>query len=98
MINRWIASVFAGLLTVIHLVVLVALLGIILLYFSDNHQFRNLPAAFGVNDNGFLAIVAVTFVIYVLVVGALATLIAINQNLERLNKAIAQQRNPAPYP
>ena len=105
MINRWVAGVFAALLTVVHIVVIAAL-GMATIAYATQQQGVNAKIAPAdvvfspdniimvnkltefISQHMFMFYVLGAFIVYVLVVGCLATLIAINQNLERLNRRL----------
>jgi hypothetical protein len=79
--NNFIARVFSGLLTVMHVLVAVALVGVLIaaLFFNKDY-----PSFVGSGFVGTLLSVLVVFLIYVVVVGFLATIISINENLNEI--------------
>src|SRR5262245_49844446 len=105
MINRWIARVYGAFLTLMHMVVVIALIMLVIAYVVHQQQFAGSagrpevvfdPAAVMFVSklyeffakHMFLVYVAATFIGYVIFVGSLATLVAINQNLERISRAM----------
>ena len=93
--NRWIASIFAGLLAVLHVFVLLGGVGSIAYYYSnDGVMFRGAVIAGGTSigidgDLAFFLLLASLFFAYVLLIGFLSTIVAINANLERLHKTLS---------
>ena len=90
--NNFIARVFAGLLTVMHVLVAVALVGAIVAAVVFN---KNYPSFIGSGFVGTLLSVFAVFLIYVVVVGFLATVISINENLNEI-KALLSANNQHP--
>ena len=84
--NRFIAKCFAGIISLIHISTILALGAAVFYYYSDhNSAIRHYLEAYGVPESSFLLVTLVAFIGYVLVMGVLSTLVAINQNLEILN-------------
>ena len=87
--NRMIASTFASLISLVHIVVLLALGGATLLYFSENtRKFDSMLMNFGLAKESFIVLIIALWVGYVLLVGFFSTIIAMNENLERLVDAV----------
>jgi hypothetical protein len=87
--NRVVAEAFASILSLVHFVVLLCLGGLTLLYFADDkRQVAQMSHMIGINPELFILIIIAIWISYVLVMGFLATIIAMNENLERLNKAV----------
>lgn len=94
--NRWIASIFAGLLAVLHVLVLLGGVGTVVYYYSDDGMmFRGAVIAGGASigidgDLAFFLLLAVCFFAYVLLIGFLSTIVAINANLERIYRKLSE--------
>ena len=87
--NRFVAEAFASILSLVHVAVLLVLGGATIMLFSDNkRQIQQITGIFGVSPEVMIFIIIAIWVGYVLVMGFLATVIAMNENLERLNKAV----------
>lgn len=87
--NRFVAEAFASILSLVHLIVVLGLGGLTILYFSDdNRQVAQIGALIGVSKEAFILVIIAVWIGYVLVMGFLATIIAMNENLERLNKTV----------
>jgi len=87
--NRFIAEVFASILSLVHLVVVLGLGVLTILYFSDDtRQIAQIGALIGISKEAFILVIIAIWIGYVLVMGFLATIIAMNENLERLNKTV----------
>ena len=78
MINRWIASIFGRLLTVLHVIVVIGLLV----------YWLNALNSYGGAQVQTLITFAVFFG-YVIIVGAITTLISMNETLVRIEKALS---------
>jgi hypothetical protein len=84
--NRFIARFFAGIISIIHISTILALGASIFYYYSDhNSAIRQYLASNGVPEASFLLMMFGVFVGYVLLMGLLSTIVAINQNLEIMN-------------
>ena len=83
--NRIIAQIFASLVSLLHIAVLAAL-GLVTYYnFSDNaYKLDPYLRLIGLDRDLLLVAIIVVWIVYVLIVGFLSTIIAINENLERL--------------
>ena len=89
--NRFIAEVFASILSLVHLVVVLGLGGLTILYFSDDkRQVAQIGSLIGISQETFILVIIAIWIGYVLVMGFLATIIAMNENLERLNKTVQE--------
>jgi hypothetical protein len=89
--NRFIAEVFASILSLVHLVVVLGLGGLTVLYFSDDkRQVAQIGSLIGISQETFILVIIAIWIGYVLVMGFLATIIAMNENLERLNKTVQE--------
>lgn len=87
--NRVIADLFASIIAFMHVIVMVMLGGATFYFFSDNtRKIDPFLAQIGVSRDAFLFAVIALWIGYVLVVGFLSTVIAMNQNLERLVTAV----------
>jgi hypothetical protein len=87
--NRVVAEAFASILSLVHLVVILGLGGLTILYFADDkRQVAQISAMLGVSKEAFILVIIAIWISYVLVMGFLATIIAMNENLERLNKTV----------
>lgn len=92
--NRLIASTFASLIAFIHAIVLIGLGGITLIYFSDNaRKYDGMLAQFGMPKESFVILIIAIWIGYVLIMGVLSTLIAMNENMERLVEALNEIKN-----
>ncbi len=95
--NRFIAEAFASILSLVHLVVVIGLGGLTILYFSDdNRQVAQIGTMIGVSKEAFILVIIAVWISYVLVMGFLATIIAMNENLERLNKTVQELATKLP--
>lgn len=95
--NRFIAEVFASILSLVHLVVVLGLGVLTILYFSDDkRQVAQIGALIGVSPEAFILVIIAIWIGYVLVMGFLATIIAMNENLERLNKTVQELATKLP--
>lgn len=87
--NRVIAGAFASILSLIHGIVLIGLGLLTIMFFSDDKrqitQFSNMV---GVSPEAFILVIIAIWIGYVLVMGILATFIAMNENLERLQTTL----------
>ena len=84
--NRFIAKCFAGIISLIHISIILALGAAVFYYYSDhNSPIRHYAEANGVPESSFLVVTFGAFIGYVLFMGLLSTIVAINQNLEILN-------------
>jgi TRAP-type C4-dicarboxylate transport system permease small subunit len=91
--NRVIAEIFASLVSLMHIAVLAALAFATFYHFSDNAPGLDpYLSLIGLDRDWFLVALAAVGIVYVLIVGILSTIIAINQNLERLVVAIQESR------
>ena len=89
--NRVVASAFASILSLVHLAVVLGLGLLTLLYFSDDkRQVAQFSRWIGVSPEAFILVIIAVWIGYVLVMGFLATIIAMNENLERLHKAVEE--------
>ena len=87
--NRMIADIFASIISFMHVVVIVLLGGATFYFFSENtRKIDPLLSQFGLSRDAFIFVVIGLWIVYVLVVGFLSTIIAMNQNLERLVSAV----------
>lgn len=87
--NRVVASAFASILSLVHLAVILGLGGLTIMFFSDNkRQINQLSYMIGVSPEAFILVIIAIWIGYVLVMGFLATIIAMNENLERLHQEI----------
>ena len=87
--NRLVAGTFASILSLIHLCVILGLGVLTLMYFSDNkRQINQISYMLGVSPEIFILIIIAAWIGYVLVMGFLSTIIAMNENLERLQKTV----------
>jgi len=95
--NRFIAEAFASILSLVHLVVVIGLGSLTILYFSDdNRQVAQIGTMIGVSKEAFILVIIAVWISYVLVMGFLATIIAMNENLERLNKTVQELATKLP--
>ena len=87
--NRIIAQIFASLVSLLHIAVLAAL-GLATYYnFSDNaYKLDPYLSLIGLDRDLLLVAIIAVWIVYVLIVGFLSTIIAINENLERVVDAI----------
>jgi hypothetical protein len=87
--NRIIAQIFASLVSLLHVAVIAAL-GLATYYnFSDNaYKLDPYLRLIGLDRDLLLVAIIVVWIVYVLIVGFLSTIIAINENLERAVDAI----------
>ena len=87
--NRIIAQIFASLVSLLHVAVLAAL-GLATYYnFSDNaYKLDPYLSLIGLDRDLLLVAIIAVWIVYVLIVGFLSTIIAINENLERAVDAI----------
>jgi hypothetical protein len=89
--NRFIANAFAGILSIVHIVVIAGLGFMTIAALSEDRrnlaQIRNL---FGVDERYVIGFVIAAWIGYVLLTGLLSTAVAINENLERLNEKLDQ--------
>ena len=87
--NRIIAQIFASLISLLHVAVIAAL-GLATYYnFSDNaYKLDPYLSLIGLNRDLLLVAIIAVWIVYVLIVGFLSTIIAINENLERLVVAV----------
>ncbi len=89
--NRYVAGAFASILSLVHVAVLLALGGATLLLFSDDKRLiLQITNIFGVSPEVMILVIIAIWVGYVLVMGFLATIIAMNENLERLNTTVRE--------
>ena len=87
--NRVIADIFASIISFMQVVVIVVLGGATFYFFSENtRKMDPLLNQFGLSRDVFVFVVIGLWIGYVLVVGFLSTIIAMNQNLERLVSAV----------
>ena len=87
--NRYVAGVFASILSLVHLAVILGLGALTLMFFSDNkRQVTQISSFLGVSPEAFILVIIAVWIGYVLVMGFLATIIAMNENLERLHKTV----------
>jgi len=87
--NRIIAQIFASLVSLLHVAVIAAL-GLATYYnFSDNaYKLDPYLSLIGLDRDLLLVAIIAVWIVYVLIVGFLSTIIAINENLERVVDAI----------
>lgn len=87
--NRIITQIFASLVSLLHIAVLAAL-GLATYYnFSDNaYKLDPYLSLIGLDRDLLLVAIIAVWIVYVLIVGFLSTIIAINENLERAVDAI----------
>jgi hypothetical protein len=87
--NRIVAGTFASLISFIHIIVLLLLGGVTLIYFSEGAQkYNGILANLGLPKEGFIVLIIAMWVGYVFIVGFLSTIIAMNENMERLVEAV----------
>jgi len=87
--NRFIASAFAGILSIVHIVVIAALgFATIAALSEDRRQLATIRNMFGIDDRYIIGFVIAAWIGYVLLTGLLSTAVAINENLERLNEKL----------
>jgi hypothetical protein len=80
-VNNFIARVFSALLSVLHVsIALFLVLGLVSLFVFKS----NLPSFFGWGPVGAVASFLIVFFLYVLIVGFLATVVSINDNLNAI--------------
>ena len=89
--NRWIAQCFSLIVSAIHITVIIVLITSIIAYFSSDINERQ-QLAHGLSDFAVIISFVGAFCIYVIIMGAISTLIAINENIERLNETILSSR------
>jgi hypothetical protein len=86
--NRWIAGVFASIVSFIHWGVLIFMIVVALIIFENKNAYYTTILGYNfTKEMSFIFLIAF-FIGYVLVMGFLSTIIAINQNIERLNAAL----------
>jgi glycerol-3-phosphate acyltransferase PlsY len=97
LMNRVVASAFASILSLVHLAVILGLGGLTIMFFSDNkRQINQLSYMIGVSPEAFILVIIAIWIGYVLVMGFLATIIAMNENLERLQKSVEEMAKRLP--
>ncbi len=89
--NRFIAKVFSGLLTYLHVLIALILVAILVAAFIFD---KNNLAPDGSGLVGTVLTVMAIFFIYVAVVGFLATVISINENLNEIRVLLSINRQP----
>ncbi len=91
--NRWVADVFASIIAFVHSVVLIALVGVAALLYGD--QKTTMPPILGYSFSKeiMLFILVGAFLGYVLLMGFISTVIAMNQNIERLTAAVEKLKD-----
>ena len=95
--NRIIASTFASLISLFHGVVLLVLGGATLLYFNEGtRKYDAMLSNFGLPKEGFIILIIAIWLGYVLIVGFLSTIIAMNENMERLADAVNELKDKLP--
>ena len=95
--NRIIAGTFASLISLIHGVVLLVLGGATLLYFNEGtRKYDAMLTNFGLPKESFIILIIAIWVGYVLIVGFLSTIIAMNENMERLVDAVNELKDKVP--
>ena len=95
--NRMIAGTFASLISLIHGVVLLVLGGATLIYFNEgSRKYGAMLTNFGLPKEGFIILIIAVWVVYVLIVGFLSTIIAMNENMERLVDAVNELKQKLP--
>ena len=89
--NRFIASAFAGILSLVHIVVIAGLGFLTIAAFSeDRRQLAQIRGMFGIYERYLIGFIIAAWIGYVLLTGLLATAVAINENLERLNEKLEE--------
>jgi hypothetical protein len=90
--NKFIAVIFSEILSIIHIVVI----GLLIYVSFEYHQNRKILlsdtflAEYIKTTLGFYLIIFAILIFYVLVIGTVSTLVAINQNLSEINKKIIE--------
>ena len=90
--NKFIADIFSELLSIIHIIVIGLLIYITFEYHQNQKNLLSntfLDEYIKTTINFYLIIFAI-FIFYVLVIGTVSTLVAINQNLTQINKKIIE--------
>lgn len=94
-INQGVAKVFAGILAAIHGIVFFGAVYLLLQYNDRSGAIRRLLDAFDISFSGYVTIIGVALIFYILSVGAIATLIAMNENLRSIRVELANRRTTA---
>jgi len=91
--NKFIADIFSEILSFIHLGVIGFLLFISFEYHENQKNIltNTFLGDFSKTSAGFYLLIFAVFLFYVLIVGTVATLITINQNLNEINKKISNK-------
>jgi hypothetical protein len=85
LMNKIVANIFGEILSVIHIAVIIGFGAAIVKYESDKSAIGNIFGYFAYNGN-FYGVLFVIFVLYFLFAGVLSILVAINEQLEGINK------------
>ncbi len=94
-LNQGIAKAFAGILTAIHAAVFFSAFYLLLQYNDKNGAIRRLLDTFEISFSGYATIIGIALVVYVLSVGAIATFISINENLQSIRFQLENRRTIA---
>jgi hypothetical protein len=94
-INQSVAKAFAGILAAVHGVVFFGAFFLLLQYNDRSGAIRRLLDAFEISFSGYATIIGIALIFYILSVGAIATLIAINENLHFIRSDLANRRMTA---
>ena len=91
--NRIFAKVFSWLVSLLHIIFILGMLGILRQYFKHKEQLVQLFGASAGNDSLFYGFLIVIFLFYMITVGLLVTVIAANENLEAIRMKIESINN-----
>ncbi len=86
--NKFIANIFSGILSLIHIVVIVGFVLVILNYQKNKDSVVGIFGSIAYESGAFYGILFLIFLLYVLFIGLLSTFVAINENLEEINSTL----------
>lgn len=86
--NKVIANIFSVILSTIHVVVIIGFIIVIGKYQSDKEAVVNILGNVAYDSGMFYGILFLVFLLYVLFVGLLSTIVAINEHLEEISSSL----------
>lgn len=88
--NKFIAETFAGVLSLMHLFVILAIIYAIFKYQKHQNELVEIFGPLAYDKTYFYLILLAIFVIYVLLMGALSTLVSINEKLDSITEGLSK--------
>jgi cell division protein FtsX len=90
--NAFITSIFSGIVSSLHFLVVGGLIALVIKYHQVKEQFVSVFGNIAQNDEFVYTIIFVLFLFYVFTMGLLSTIISINENLNEINSNLKMNK------